>query len=103
MEYVNLNKCRSFNLQINYGELNALTDQVCSETIIVNRTGEDIEIYDGGYTSNDNSFLLANLESATFRGVTNSNQISAVPVAGGEGPAGYIYYRTQYFSNSPSR
>ena len=98
MEYVNLNKCRSFKQALPGTTTTALTGQVCSEVIIVNRTGDGVLIYDSGYSNIANGFLLADLESATFRGVTNSNQISAYALAGGD-----IYYRTQYFSNSPSR
>jgi hypothetical protein len=97
MEYVNLNKCKSFK-QTLAGGTTALSGQVCSEVIVVNRTTADILIYDGGNSDLENGFLLANLESATFRGITNSSQVSAYSAGGGD-----IYYRTQYFSNSPSR
>ena len=99
--YVNLNKCRSFNQTLPGAAVipgTPLVDQVCSEVIIVNRTGAPITIYDSGYSDAQNGFLLENLESATFRGITNTNQVSAVAVDSGD-----IYYRTQYYSNSPSR
>ena len=94
MEYVNLNKCRSYKITL--AGLTKLVDQSCSEVIIVNRTGADILVYDSGFDAADNAFLLGNLESATFRGVTNSNMVSA-------SGTGDIYIRTQFFSNSPSR
>lgn len=92
-EYFNRNQCRSFKLTISGPT--PLTDQVCSEVIIVNRTGSDITINDSGYIGAAYGFLLANLESATFRGITNSNQVSATGT-------GDIYYRTQFYSNTPS-
>lgn len=97
-EYVNLNKCRSFNQTLPGGTAKTpLVDQICSEVIIVNRTGNGgITIFDNGYDAPENAFILSDGESATFRGITNTNQVSAV----GDGN---IYYRTQYFSNSPSR
>tara|TARA_R110001632_G_scaffold174343_1_gene293935 strand:- start:237 stop:539 length:303 start_codon:yes stop_codon:yes gene_type:complete len=98
-EYVNLNKCRSFNQAI-AASLIPLADQICSEVVIVNRTTQPILVFDSGYSDAQNSFILGTNESATFRGVTNSDQVSAISTAGGTGD---IYYRTQYFSMSPSR
>lgn len=92
-EYFNRNQCRSFKLNIS--GLTALADQACSEVVIVNRTGGSITIYDQGYSDEANSFLLADLESATFRGITNTLQVSA-------SGSGDIYYRTQFYSNTPS-
>ena len=63
---------------------------------VINRTGGDITIYDNDYSAAQHGFLLEDNESATFRGITNTNQVSAVGT-------GDIYYRTQYFSNNPSR
>ena len=98
-QYVNLNKCRSFNQAIS-ASLLPLEDQICSEVVIVNRTTEPILVFDGGYSNAQNGFLLAPLESSTFRGITNTNQVSAKSTASGTGD---IYYRTQYFSITPSR
>jgi len=94
MEYVNLNKCRSYKIAI--AGLTKLVDQRCSEVIIVNRTGAEILVYDSGFDAAENAFALGDQESFTFRGVTNSDQITA-------NGTGDIYIRTQFFSNSPSR
>jgi hypothetical protein len=98
-EYINLNKCKSFN-QILPGAsaLTALSSQICSEVIMVNRSGGDIILFDSGNTAAENGFLLANAESVTMRGVTNSDQLSATSASGGT-----IYYRAQYYSSNPSR
>ena len=98
-EYVNLNKCRSFNQAI-AASLTPLADQICSEVVVVNRTTQPILVFDSGYSDAQNGFLLASLESVTLRGITNTNQVSAISTAGGTGD---IYYRTQFFSNTPSR
>ena len=98
-DYVNLNKCRSFNQAIS-ASLLPLTDQICSEVVIVNRTTQPIIVFDSGYTDAQNGFLLGAQESSTFRGITNSDQVSAIATAGGTGT---IYYRTQFYSMSPSR
>jgi len=96
-EYVNLNKCKSFRQSITTS-LTPLADQVCSEVIVVNRTSDDVIVKDQGFDSDDNGFLLKTQESFTFRGITNTNELSAIADV-----AGTIYYRTQYYSNSPSR
>ena len=94
MEYVNLNKCRSYKIAID--GLTKLVDQSCSEVIVVNRTGADITIKDSDYSDAANAFVLGDKESFTFRGITNSDQLSATGT-------GDVYIRTQFYSNSPSR
>jgi hypothetical protein len=97
--YVNLNKCKSFNQALpGSSALTPLQSQVCSEVIMVNRSGDDIIIFDNGNDAAGNGFLLGDNESVTMRGLTNSDQLSATSASGG-----LIYYRAQYFSNNPSR
>jgi hypothetical protein len=96
--YVNPNVCRSFSLGATT-TLQSLTGQVCSEVLIINKSSKDLYIYDGSFTQDDNRLLIADGESLTLRGVTNSDQISAKLASG----TGTIYYRTQYYSNNPSR
>lgn len=97
-EYINLNRCRSFNLTVG-GSLIAFTDQLCSEVIVINRTAGPIILKDSNYFDDANGFLLEDDESVTLRGLTNSNQVSAISTAG----SGPVYYRTQFYSNNPSR
>lgn len=97
--YININKCKSFKQGLVNGILTPLSGQICSEVVFVNRTGVDVEVYDGGLEDEAHSFLLLNNESATFRGLTNSCQVSAKAIGG----AGDVYYRTQYYSNNPSK
>ena len=96
--YVNPNVCRSFNVTATTS-LAALTGQVCSEVLIYNKTGQDLKIYDNDYSNDSFAFLIADGESITIRGITNSNEVSAKTASG----SGTIYYRTQYYSNNPSR
>ncbi|MBC8416717.1 hypothetical protein H8E06_00115 [bacterium] len=96
--YVNPNVCRSFNVTATT-TLAALTGQVCSEVLIYNKTGQDLKIFDGGYSDGSNAFLIADGDSVTIRGITNANAVSAQTASG----SGTIYYRTQYYSNNPSR
>jgi len=62
----------------------------------VNKTGTTIEIYDNGFSGASNAMALSADDTFTFRGVTDSNQVSAKTIAG----SGPLYYRTQYFSDS---
>lgn len=88
--YVNLNVCRTFNIDSTF------PDQVCSEVMVVNRSGADVTITDKGYSDETlYGFVLTDGESFTFRGVTNSNELSAT--------AGALTIRTQYYSNNPAR
>jgi hypothetical protein len=98
MSYQNLNVCKSFNQTID-STLKPLSAQICSEVIIVNRSGADIKVFDSNNFDSSNAFLLEADDSFVFRGLTNSNQLSAQSLSG----SGTIYYRTQYFSINPSR
>jgi len=99
--FVNPNFCRSFNFSLS-DDLTRLADEVCSEVVLINKTGQDVLIYDSDYFDDANSLLLANNESFVLRGVTNANQISAISPALSAG-SGVFYYRTQWYSNSPTR
>lgn len=93
MAFTNINICRSFNVPLSTN-LVALSSQICSEVIISNKTGQGVLVFDGGYSTSNNGFLLSADQDFTFRGISNSEQVSAKTVAG----AGMLYYRTQYFS-----
>ena len=77
----------------------ALSSFRCSESMIINRTGEDLYIYDNDNFDDVNRLLILDGESFTLRGISNSATISAKTGAN----SGDVYYRAQYFSNSPSR
>jgi len=96
-QYINLNVCKSFN-QVLTTNLVALSSQICSEVIIYNKTGADILLYDSNNFNALNAFLISNNDSFVVRGITNTNQVSAVALS-----AGTIYYRSQFYSNNPSR
>lgn len=91
--YYNRNVCRSFNLSLNSG-LCCLPAQICAEVIVINKTGQTVNVFDQGYSGATNAMQLANNDTFTFRGLTNANQLSAQTTSG----AGTLYYRTQYFS-----
>ena len=90
--FYNQNECRSFKQTIG-SALTQLSACPCSEVIIVNKTANNVAVYDNNNFSNNNSFLLATGESFTFRGITNTSVVSASAISTGD-----IYYRAQYFS-----
>lgn len=96
--YYNVNQCKSFALALTTN-LVAFPDQVCSEVIVYNTTGQGILVFDQNNSSNANAFALSANEQFTFRGITNSNQVSAKTTAG----AGTASLRTQFFSIAVQR
>ncbi len=113
-EYINTNICRSFNQHI-ATSLTMLTGanvpgftntsspvltggMVCSEVTIINKTTGNLSLFDNGFSDTLNGLLIGTGESITLRGLTNVAQVSAIAAS-----AGTIYYRTQFYSNNPSR
>lgn len=95
--YYNRNVCRSFNQPLSTN-LVALSSQICAEVILYNKTGQDVQVFDNGYTAASNAFILSNNDSFVIRGLTNCSQVSAKTSSG----SGMIYYRTQFFSSNIS-
>ena len=93
--YVNQNHCRSFQTTLS-GALTALVDEVCSEVVLMNKSGAQVTIYDSGFSDSVYGLVLADGESFILRGITNTMQVSA-------NGTGFFQYRTQWFSNSPNR
>lgn len=96
--FSNINQCKSFNQSLD-SNLAKFNSQECSEVIIVNKTGQGVLVFDNNNFNATNGFLLSANDSFTFAGVSNSDQLSAKTVTG----SGTIYYRTQFFSNTPAR
>lgn len=96
--FSNINQCKSFN-QILTTNLAKLSSQQCSEVTISNKTGQGILVFDNNNFGDTNGFLLSANDIFTFAGVSDCNQLSAKTVAG----TGTVYYRTQFFSNTPAR
>ena len=115
-KYFNINQCFSFNNHLPNATMVCLSGQPCSELIIWNNTGQDVYLFAGPddssgdfakYSDQARALLLPKLSdnetsSITIRGLTNSNQVSAKKAAAGSAGE-IIYYRTQFFSNNPSR
>ena len=112
--YFNNNECRSFNIRVGTGmtRLSGVDStapflgQLCSEVTIINKTGQNVEIYDRADAWGDaeaiapnRGLLLDDNDSIILRGLTNVNQVSAKTTTG----AGILYYRTQFFSSNPIR
>jgi hypothetical protein len=96
--FYNINDCRTFN-QTFTTNLESLCAYPCSEVIIVNKSPEPIKIYDNGYDDDAFAFTLSANASFTFRGITNTGNVSAKTEAGST----TITFRTQYFSFLPQR
>ena len=97
-DYINTNICRSYKVTI-ATSLVKFTGMTCSEVLVYNKSGQDLELYDQNYSDAANAFLIGDGESVTIRGLTNADQLSGKLASG----SGSVYYRTQYFSNNPSR
>lgn len=96
--YYNINQCKSFALLLSTN-LSAFPNQVCSEVIVCNTTGQGILVYDQNNAGSSNAFVLSAGDQFTFRGITNSNQVSAKTTA----DAGIVSLRTQFFSIAVQR
>lgn len=98
----NQNYCRSYSLSATTA-LQRLENSVCSEVIIINKTGQNVLIYDGNFFDAANRLMLASNDSIVLRGITNSMQVSAQLATGSATGLNLLYYRTQYYSNLPAR
>ena len=98
MPFMNINLCRSYNGGLST-TLARLSAEECTEVLILNKTGQDVEIYDGERFEGTQAFLIGDDESVTIRGITNSEQVSAKTTSGN----GKIYFRTQFYSMFPQR
>lgn len=94
MPFINKNQSYSFNMTIDTS-LVALSSFQASEILISNKSGQAINIFDGGRDSSDNAFLLDDGESFVLRGITNTNEVSAQTTSS----SGVVYFRSAYFSN----
>lgn len=98
MAFTNKNTSHIFNMTIPTS-ITKLSAFDCSEALVSNRTGSSLYIYmESGLYSDDRRFLLEDDESYIFKGITNSDSLSAVAAS-----AGKIYVSTSFYSNTPSR
>lgn len=96
--FYNRNICRSFNQPLGTS-LVALSAQVCSEVLLINKTGQSVKVFDSNYSGDSNHILLDSLDSMMLRGITDASQVSAQTTTG----SGKLYYRTQYFSSTQAQ
>lgn len=94
-EYYNLNISRSF-LQTFTTALAPLSAFLASEVLIVNRGSSPVNIYDNNAFSDLNLFALSAGESFVFKGISNSNSISAKTLAGST----ILNYRVSRFNST---
>lgn len=94
--FTNINQCFSFT-ETYSTNLKRLSSADCSEVIIYNNSGAKLLVFDNNNSAAANSFVVPPSGVMTFRGITNSQQVSAQTDVG----TGSISYRTQYFSMFP--
>lgn len=87
MPFTNRNFCKSFFLSGNNTKTK-LQNQECSEVIV--RPIADYTFFD--YQNPTVGFLVKGGTEFTFRGLSNSDQLSATG-------SGDLYYRTQYYGS----
>lgn len=96
--FYNTDFSKSFN-QVLTTSLAALSGHSCSEVLLINRTGQDVYIYDNNNFGDDNRLLIQDDESMVIRGVSNSASVSAKTSTG----TGDLYFRAQMYSNMNQR
>lgn len=110
MAFTNNNTCKSFATYLKSTSVHRLSGQECSEVVFVNNTANPVKVFGG--MSDDYDFgpdAAANLQryvevptlaTFTFRGLTNSNQLSA---ASGSTGNDIVTYRTQFYGSLMER
>jgi hypothetical protein len=114
-QYFNINQCRSFKITLatnkamtrftstgQVADATAVAGFPCGEVIVVNKSGKTIEVYDNNHTTDTvDCIFMDDNDTFTFRGLTNTGDISAKNVA--DNAAATIYVRAQFFSDNPAR
>jgi hypothetical protein len=94
MPFTNRNLCKTFTIAtLTSPAKTALANQECSEVVVLPH-GTGTFIFD--HQNPTVGFYVPQHMEFTFRGITNSNQVSATGNADG-----MLNYRTQFFSNFP--
>lgn len=100
-DFTNLNLCFSITdtLDTSFRQLSSFK---CTEVIIQNLGAAPLKVWDAGSTMTPAQsaafcYIVAPSAEFTFRGLTNSNQVSASFISG----SGLVSYRTQFFSSFP--
>lgn len=105
--YFNVNQCYNikFNLTGATNYVKSLSAVKCGEIVILNNTGNDVNIKGPGRDANGSKsvdpstlteFLIKDGQEFTFRGLTSSDQISAAGTN-----LATLHARTQWYSMTP--
>jgi hypothetical protein len=100
-DFTNLNLCFSVTDTITT-TLRQLSSFKCTEVIVQNLGASPLKVWDVGSTMTPTQsaafcYIVAPSADFTFRGLTNSNEVSAAFISG----SGLVSYRTQFFSSFP--
>lgn len=94
MPFINRNVCKAFSIAGAQTKVK-LANQECSEVVVLpTGTGGPVTIFD--YMNPGTGFVVPVGVEFTFRGLTNSDQLSATMASGTT-----LSYRTQFFSFFP--
>jgi hypothetical protein len=96
--FVNRNTCQSFSGRFSTTYLKLSGGTPCGEVIVYNADSTNgILINHENLSDGTKDFLVAPGKEFTFRGLTNSSQVSAKSTTG----TVTIYWRTQLYSSNP--
>tara|TARA_R110002050_G_scaffold296164_1_gene455807 strand:+ start:95 stop:418 length:324 start_codon:yes stop_codon:yes gene_type:complete len=104
--FTNQNVCNAYATYLKGTGIHKLSAAECTEVVFVNNTANPVLVYDNPVYG---SAAVANVrryvevpagEQFTFRGVTDSDSLSAASTATGNDT---VTYRTQFYSSFPQR
>ena len=97
MAFINRNFCKSFQSTLNASSYVKLSAQECSEAILVFYSNTATDWVDVKDPNNPTvPFRILANKDFTFRGLTDSSQLSAICNTG----TPILYYRTQFFGST---
>ena len=108
--FTNVNICNSFATWLKGTTVHRLSSAECSEVVFVNNTAKPVKVWGGmaddytygpGAVANVQQYVEVEAgDTFTFKGLTDSNQLSAASTDTGNET---VTYRTQFYSNFPQR
>lgn len=105
-KFLNVNVCNSFTTFLKGTGIHRLSAAECSEVVLINNTSNIVNVYDNlefGHAAVANVRRYMEIPAGgtfTFRGLTDSDELSAASTSTGND---IITYRTQFYSSFPQR
>jgi hypothetical protein len=96
MVFINRNFCKSFQSILNSSSYVILSSQECSEATLIFYSSSSTDWVDVKDPNNPSvPFRIVANKYFTFRGLTDSSQLSAIAYTGNP----ILYYRTQFYGS----